>query len=56
MNPEDGWGRSIGLSEQVLGNYETKEKAIQAKAERDASPMHIYHDVGPSWIETGVLE
>lgn len=50
-NPEDGWGRSMGMMTDVLGRYSTKEKAVEAKNLRDSTKECIYHDVGRSWIE-----
>jgi hypothetical protein len=56
MNPEDGFGRSIGMHIEVLGRYKDKNKALEEKAKRDDSKYHVYFDVGPSWIEKEIVE
>ncbi len=55
-NPEDGWGRSMGLQTMTLGVYKERITAEEAKKRRDASSDAIYNDVSKSWIEEGILE
>ncbi len=50
-NPIDGWGQSIGIQEEILGYYPTKEKAIESKEKRDLSLENCHCDIGNSWIE-----
>ena len=46
-----GWGQSTGLRIEVLGRYQSKEKAQEAKQKRDSDPNFTHCDVGSSWIE-----
>ena len=50
-NAMDGWGRSLGMTTDILGIFTTKEKAETSKKTRDEKPQNIYFDVGESWIE-----
>ena len=51
MDPMGGWGQSTGLRIEVLGRYQSKEKAQEAKQKRDSDPNFTHCDVGSSWIE-----
>jgi hypothetical protein len=50
-NPEDGWGRSLGIQVNILGRYNTREKALDAKLKRDSNKDLTSHDISESWIE-----
>ncbi len=56
MNPMNGWGQSTGMIIENLGNYDSKEKAIEAKSKRDSDPNFCYCDIGESWIEKETVQ
>ncbi len=57
MNLENGWGISSGISIETLGHYKDKDKASEAKRNRDSEDIYMrYHDIGDSWIEEKELE
>lgn len=51
VNPDDGWGHSVGINLTILGLYKNRELAFEAKKCRDQQDKHTYFDVGKSWIE-----
>lgn len=55
MGGEDGWGRSLPVTQNVLGRYSTLEKAKEAKHVRDEN-NNRWFDVGLSWIDEEEVE
>jgi len=56
MNPINGWGQSTGVTTEILGRYQSKDKAEEAKKARDGNSDCTYCDIGNSWIEEERVE
>ena len=56
QNPENGWGQSMGIREEILARFQDKQAAIEHKEKRDASKDAVYCDVGNSWIDEEMVQ
>jgi hypothetical protein len=56
MNPIDGWGRSTGMTTEILGIYHDRETTLREKNKRDSNKDYTCCDIGESWIEEILVE